>query len=153
MGREVKRVPLDFNYPLNTVWEGYCPSIEKIKSIKGILDKAPYLSECNSTCDICNKCDEIINCCSESAKHCVWYNKENKKEWFYEVPVGEGYQLWENTSEGSPNSPVFKTLEELCDWCEENATTFANCKTTKEKWFEMLSNNDVYHKEGNIIFL
>ena len=80
MGREVKRVPLDFNYPLNKVWEGYSPTIERIKGIAGIFEKAPYLKECKSSWDICDKCDEIINCCSESAEHCIWYNKENKEE-------------------------------------------------------------------------
>ena len=24
MGRELRRVPLDFNWPLNKVWEGFC---------------------------------------------------------------------------------------------------------------------------------
>lgn len=32
-----------------------------------------------------------------------------------EPPEGEGYQLWETTSEGSPISPVFETLEALCE--------------------------------------
>lgn len=153
MGRELKRVPLDFNYPLNEVWEGYAPTIEKIKSIKGIFKKAPYLKDCKSSWDICSKCDEIINCCSESAEHCIWYNKDNKREWYKEVPEGEGYQLWETTSEGSPTSPVFKTLDDLCEWCEDNATTFADYKATKEEWRRMLQSGLVSHKEVNVEFI
>lgn len=33
-----------------------------------------------------------------------------------EPPVGEGWQLWETVSEGSPESPVFTTSEELAQW-------------------------------------
>lgn len=31
-------------------------------------------------------------------------------------PTGEGWQLWETTTEGSPMSPVFVTAEELAGW-------------------------------------
>ncbi len=70
-----------------------------------------------------------------------------------EPPTGDGYQLWETTSEGSPESPVFETLEALCEWCEDNATTFSDYKATKEEWIRMLSDDMVVHKEGNIVFL
>lgn len=33
-----------------------------------------------------------------------------------EPPTGEGWQLWETVSEGSPISPVFGTAEELAVW-------------------------------------
>lgn len=55
-----------------------------------------------------------------------------------EPPTGEGYQLWETTSEGSPASPVFATLEVLCAWCEDGATVFGRSKATKEEWLRML---------------
>lgn len=35
-------------------------------------------------------------------------------------PAGDGWQLWENVSEGSPVSPVFKTREELLVWMADN---------------------------------
>lgn len=68
-------------------------------------------------------------------------------------PTGDGFQLWETTSEGSPASPVFKTLDELCAWCETGATTFANHTTTKERWKEMLERDFVHHREGNMTFI
>lgn len=87
----------------------------------------------------------------------LWQSDEIKKlhdDWQdFEPPTGEGFQLWETTSEGSPKSPVFTTLEELCEWCEYNATTFGTAKTTKENWHKMLSEDNVYHQEGNAIFL
>jgi hypothetical protein len=33
-----------------------------------------------------------------------------------EPPTGEGWQLWETVSEGSPISPVFATAEDLAQW-------------------------------------
>ena len=54
-----------------------------------------------------------------------------------EPPEGEGWQLWETTSEGAPTSPVFASAEELAEWCEDNATIFADEKTTKENWLSM----------------
>ena len=59
--------------------------------------------------------------------------KDKLKE-LCEPPKGEGYQLWNTTSEGSPISPVFETLDKLCEWCEVNATTFGKFKATKEEW-------------------
>lgn len=60
MGREIKRVPLDFDAPRGVVWSGY------------------LVPECRR-----------------------------------EPPEGEGWQVWETVSEGSPISPVFATAEEL----------------------------------------
>lgn len=71
---------------------------------------------------------------------------------YIEPPVGEGYQLWENTSEGSPQSPVFATLDELCEWCESNAFTFADYRATKEEWKKMFEDDFVRHEEGNCVF-
>jgi hypothetical protein len=64
-------------------------------------------------------------------------------------------QLYQNTSEGTPISPIFKSdeLEKLCEWAAENCTTFANLKATKEEWFKMLSDDFVFAKQGNSIFM
>jgi len=87
----------------------------------------------------------------------VWLTPEHKKKadrWKeQEPPTGPGFQLWSNTGEGCPVSPVFETLDALCEWCADNATTFANFKATKEKWMSMLDADFVCHQEGNNIFL
>ena len=36
-----------------------------------------------------------------------------------EPPVGEGWQLWETVSEGSPISPAFASAEDLAAWMAE----------------------------------
>jgi hypothetical protein len=58
----------------------------------------------------------------------------------YEPPAGDGWQLWETTSEGSPISPVFQTAEALADWCADNASIFAREKLPRETWLSMFQN-------------
>jgi hypothetical protein len=80
--------------------------------------------------------------------------KEAYESWQpFDPPTGEGYQLWETTSEGSPTSPVFPSLDDLCAWAEKNATTFAHHRTTAAEWKRMLTNDFVYHQEGNSVFM
>ena len=55
----------------------------------------------------------------------------------FEPPRGKGWQLWETCSEGSPISPVFRTAEELADWCMVNATIFADQKVSRSTWLTM----------------
>lgn len=146
MGRELKRVPLDFDYPLHKVWYGY------------FMD---YISTChsNNDRDYCEQCKRMAEIKGIGFKDygCPDFDGyfaevQEKLKMLCEVPKGEGYQLWETTSEGSPVSPVFKTLDALCEWCEDNATTFGSARATKEQWKWMLSDGFVCHKEGNAIF-
>lgn len=53
---------------------------------------------------------------------------------------GDGYQLWETCTEGSPISPVFATMEELAGWCAVNATIYADDKVPGEIWLQMFRN-------------
>lgn len=136
MGRVLKRVPLDFDYPLGREWEGYCPPIDVFQELFG--EKYPFLYDYKNNGQICSKCEANAGDCSEGADYCFWHNSDNRKKWFKEVPSGAGYQLWETTTNGSPVSPVFTTLNELCEWCEDNATIFGDEKATREKWKELL---------------
>lgn len=130
MSRIVKKVPLDFDY--KGVWYGnllkrfktchtkeqeYCEQCIAFARIKGI----PFTTyECPDYEGYFGEVMEMLNnLCS--------------------VPEGEGYQLWEETSEGSPMSPVFETLEELGKWCEENATVVANRTLRLEEWMNLFT--------------
>jgi hypothetical protein len=130
---------------------GYHPTAEEVNawSIRGmghdsinqsIVVKARCLRE--GVPHLCAKC--------EGEGH-LWPNAEAKKqaeEWeSMDPPTGEGFQLWETTSEGSAISPVFSTLEALCEWLEPNASTFGSQKTTASAWLKMLDADFVYHKE------
>lgn len=77
-------------------------------------------------------------CGGEGEKWPGKYVKSLYDEWKETPPpTGDGYQLWETTSEGSPKSPVFESMEGLAAWCELNATIFGAEKTTRERWLAM----------------
>ena len=70
-------------------------------------------------------------------------NPQYADEWEYdpadfmpEIPEGTplGYQLYETTTEGTPVSPVFPSLQELAAWFGDSATVFASHKWTREQW-------------------
>jgi len=144
MGRALKRVPSDFDWPLGTIWPGYMVSFENI--LERYLPSMSYEERHQLELHF----GRLLNLPTVN----YGYGSEDYVDYtFLEPPTGEGYQLWETTSEGSPQSPVFMTLDELCAWCEENATTFADNGATAEEWKKMLSDGLVYHQEGNVMFL
>ena len=89
------------------------------------------------------------------------------EEWTSDKPIIEDYmpewedkelthiQLYENTTEGTPISPVFleSEIEKLCAYAAENCSTFADYKATKEEWQSMLDKDFVHHTQGNVTFI
>lgn len=83
-----------------------------------------------------------------TCEHCkgegeFWPSEEAKKqyeEWEEEEPPkGEGWQMWETTSEGSPISPVFETPEELSQWLTDaKASSFGSETSTYDEWLAMI---------------
>lgn len=197
MGREVRRVPLDFEHPIGKVWAGYllpdelrladCPECNGygrdatyrwVESITRLLLMVgedisaqergrplhPYLSvlegsfttrpvepsatalstglagrspsflghdaidnwtatkkvvqaagldpETWAVCPTCRgKGDTATD--EQRAAHDAWEAQD--------PPQGEGWQLWETVSEGSPVSPVFATEDALAEWMADPA--------------------------------
>lgn len=69
------------------------------------------------------KCERLN--IEKTCRHCngkgeIWSSPEDEvlyENWKETLPpTGEGYQMWETTSEGSPVSPVFATKDELVNW-------------------------------------
>ncbi len=85
---------------------------------------------------------------SSQCKECkgngyIWHSKEAMRyhnAWrSKEPPAGDGYQLWETVSEGSPVSPVFATPEELARWMVSPGNdTSVTKNTTYEQWMAFL---------------
>lgn len=69
--------------------------------------------------------------------------KKQAEQWERtEPPTGDGYQLWETVSEGSPISPVFESAEELADWLAESrdyAWRKNDAGTTREQWLKFIN--------------
>ncbi len=87
----------------------------------------------------------------------IWQSSEVKKlhdDWEpFGPPAGDGYQLWNTTTEGHPMTPVFATLQELCGYLEiEDISIFGAERWTKEEWYKSLSGGAVYYTEGNNVF-
>jgi hypothetical protein len=133
---------MDFNWPLDKVWEGYLNPYygKECPACKGYGHNGLY-----GLCPTCEGEGRLWDSPADKQKYEAWEPQE--------PPVGLGFQLWETTTEGSPQSPVFATLEELAAWCEENATVFAKEKASAEEWLKMLAEDKVYFREGNHVFI
>ncbi len=164
MGREIRRVPLDFDWPLEKVWDGFVnphyrpcragceggysatyralarhvnalvwdravqtdPQYAKVAAFLVARDARPgpfghdsidawsavkrlgemaELPEGWDTCQICG--GEGLDPAAREAYE-AWSETD--------PPAGEGWQMWETVSEGSPVSPVFATADALVDW-------------------------------------
>ncbi len=106
MSREVKRVALDFDWPLKKVWPGYVN---------------PFFE---------------YWCGNEEWDHPMYeylYDQYN-----IEPPEGEGWQMWETVSDGSPISPVFKTPEALALWLVHNSGDTVQADASYEDWLSMI---------------
>lgn len=110
-------------------------------------------------CHVCVKArakrEGIYGLCSVCHGECIIYESEEARQkhddWKeYEPPTGDGYQLWENTSEGSPSSPVFSDVNDLAEWCAEHATIFADIKVSKLNWLNMFNTNDFSYNDDNL---
>ncbi len=73
----------------------------------------------------CQRAGQDDGCRECQGRGHIWDDHEQEK--IYEAwqptdpPAGDGWQLWETVSEGSPVSPVFATAEDLANWLgEEN---------------------------------
>lgn len=123
-------------------WNGYTPTPEEVNlwSLYGMGHDTINQWVCtsarakreglNNVCEHCGGDGHIF--ANDGEK----YDYENWER--TDPPTGDGYQLWSTTSEGSPISPVFDTLEKLCDWCAEYASVFGSEGASKREWMEML---------------
>ncbi len=195
MGREVKRVPLDFSAPLNEVWTGFLrpdeldlpecrdcdgqgstvaarwvgciahlllmvgeagvsdrplhpwlhqiplnpgvkPGPDAAELSGGLAGRAPRMPFGHDAIDRWSATEAIVRAaglpetwgrcpaCGGEGSTGTPEQKAAHEAWKpAEPPTGDGWQLWETVSEGSPISPVFETAEELARWMTENRCT------------------------------
>lgn len=215
MGREARRVPLDFDWPLNKTWAGYlmpdslhgdkcldCTNgytdahewLEAVAyCVAGLADDAadeargrqmhPYLTPLREISyngakgrpgpqfaeftdgiapeaaggfmgrdvyrvltglkaaaglperwGICPTCD------GHATVEKYPGQRADADEWEpTDPPEGEGWQMWETTSEGSPISPVFATASELASWCADNVGAFGDRRVDAAEWLRIIT--------------
>ena len=141
MSRELKRVPLDFHWPMHRVWDGFVnPHAQLSRTCpccggSGLKDNTRGTSR--GEYDPANDCPR----CDGNGMVWVWPEDRAAFEAWEPTPPpsGEGWQMWETTSEGSPISPVMETPEDLARWLDNNrASAFADQSATYEQWLAMI---------------
>jgi len=103
---------------------GYVPTPKEVNdwSLQGF-------SHDSSNCYIVLKAElkrlgQPLTCAHCKGESHTWPSTKVKRQYERwrpkQPPKGDGYQIWETVSEGSPISPVFATPEELADWMVAN---------------------------------
>lgn len=216
MGRQIRRVPFDFDWPLNKVWKGfltperlregpcsdctrgYTPAGEWLHTLASRLDMLgsdivdqrrgralhPWLAQDSypphdATHQVVRPSEDIIDLltgltgqdrsrylhplrggdgyriamkiveaagldpeawgvCPTCKGHASIEKYEGQRAeveaWEpTEPPEGDGWQLWETVSEGSPISPVFPSAEELARWMASPAYTWGAVKEDTDR--------------------
>lgn len=130
MGREIKRVPLDFDWPMELIWPGYMAHV--------CTEEIEYATKKSGEagCELCRKAGKLAG---------LKFSKANCPGWSIGPPEGDGWQLWETTTEGSAMSPVFKTPEELARWLVENNSSWFGHKTASyDEWMNIIQQGYVF---------
>lgn len=140
MGREVRRVPADWQHPHDgtTYRDG---SIRYISLFEGPF--SVHLAEYEAEKAKWER-GEFPSYADEDSK------KLSYSEWDGDPPSAEDYMpewteeekthlmMYETCSEGSPISPAFKTPEELARWLvDNNASAFGGSGATYEGWMRV----------------
>ena len=150
MGREARRVPKDWQHPTDS--RGYPIPM--------------YNGDHETACVEYQRGVVSWNAGSHPMQRSEWTRLHCRFYWDYFGPPPPEYgergspmfehprddlthlQLYETTSEGTPIGPVFETLDELCEWAADNATTFGTSfRATVAEWHRMLDTGCVYHEE------
>lgn len=125
MGRELRMVPVGFDWPVGKTWWGFVLPGVTCLGCKG--GKVGYRNNDYSTPDEdglfwCSSCDG-----------------EGRASIEVDLPKGPAFQMWETTSEGSPISPPFETAEKLARWlADAGASSFGAMTSTYEQWLSMI---------------
>ena len=123
MGREIRRVPLDWVHPVYT--EENAKSAEWVGSFIPMFD-ADYETVANKWLTECWKWECNIHP-DRPKSECRYYweragdppDRECYRERKWTAEEAIGYQVYETVTEGTPKSPVFQSEMEVVQWCVE----------------------------------
>lgn len=123
MGREIRRVPLDWEHPKRKQpgGYGYVPMLDKDYN-QYIEDVALYVDDCRLWRD--GKHPDQLKYPDAASKHQNWWDWDGdppSPSYYRPVYTSDpvGYQFYENVSEGTPLSPVFENEAGLREWLIE----------------------------------
>lgn len=133
MGREVRRVPANWQHPKNERGQ-YVPLLDEDygTAARQWLDDAIAWDNGTHADAAAHK--------AEYPFFWQWESDPPDSESYRPAYVGEPthYQMYETTSEGTPISPVMETPEELARWlADTNASAFGDQGATYEGWLRV----------------
>jgi hypothetical protein len=140
MGREVRRVPADWQHPVDDVGD-YIPLLDGFNSRLREWDEeaARWAEGLQSDW---NGGWKPIDEKDRGMTYAEWSGERPKPEDYmpdWPETNRTHYQMYEDTSEGTPISPVMGTPEELARWLADNgASAFADQTATYEQWLGMI---------------
>lgn len=135
MGREVRRVPANWEHPKNPYGE-YQPMFDD--SFQGAAKK--WLEECTLWASGEHQ-DQADGRCADYKYYWEWAGNPPDPEYYMPEFAPEErthYMMYEDTSEGTPISPAFATPEELARWLADNgASSFGSSTASYEAWLNI----------------
>lgn len=140
MGREVRRVPLDWQHPDGcSLFDGYNAAVAEWDEGKIQWDKG-FVQDYSTFPVVSWKPLDGVD--TECRSFEEWHGERPKQEDYmpdWSAEERTHYQMYETTSEGSPISPVKASPEELARWlADNNASAFAGMTCTYEQWLNMI---------------
>jgi len=119
MGREIRHVPENWEHPKNDCG-GHKPLYEGYKD-----DSVEFMSMANK--EGLQEAIDYMGCPNLEDYMPDWQESEKTH-----------IMMYENTSEGTPISPAFKTPEDLAEWLADNeASLFGHRTATYDQWLSM----------------
>jgi hypothetical protein len=151
MGREVRRVPANWEHPKNE-YGNYQPMHNESFSERANEWKQGFLKWENG--ERPDYCDEE----SKNIEYWEWDGDPPNREYYMPVWTDEEkthYQMYETTSEGTPLSPPCATPEELAKYLADNgASSFGDDTATYDQWLGMIRHQScptAFIKNGKIM--
>jgi len=126
MGREVRRVPADWQHPDYETWTGK-------QGKKPLHDGDDYQAAHDGFLE--KLADEGLQAALD-----YYGSAPDENDYMPRWPAEQRTHLmmYEDTSEGTPISPAFATPEELARWLADNgASSFGSSTATYEQWLSM----------------
>ena len=140
MGREVRRVPKDWQHPkdergrLKPLFDGYSEDVRAWDEGAAMWAKGMVRDWSNGGWK--QRGDGV-----QSETYEEWDGERpSRSDYMPEWPAAERTHLmmYETTSEGTPISPAFETAEELAHWlADTGASAFGSMTATCEEWLAM----------------
>lgn len=132
MGRELRRVPADWQHPKDEQG-GLQPLYDVDFATRAAQWKA------NLAAFDANK-----PAAAEGCEYWEWENNPPRREYYrpaWPEETRTHYQMYETCTEGTPISPVLPTPEAVARWCADNgASAFGGQTATYEAWMAVCNN-------------